>query len=244
MLRILPVILVVGLIIGGLGYFRFVVSKPSLTTPKTEQSQTSQDNTPLEVPKTLPQATMEDRVKALEELTTKLVTQVNVLKPANGFVGTTDSQLNLVEASVTELKMRVSALEKVSPAPAAASTNKSSVVYIPLGSGGGPWGNTDWYSMPEYEISLDPANYPGYSGMVLEVTFRLVESAGTGSVRLYNTTDSSTTSSQLDSTSATYTLKTSSSFKLPSGSKTYRLQVKSSQNKDLFIQSARIKVNF
>ncbi len=237
MLRLLPFILVPILIVAGLGYWRYQASQSGLTP-----SQATVEEGPLEVPKTLPEATIEERVKALEDLTAKLVAQVNSLTAAKSPGLSQSSQSDSLSADVTELKARVSALENATPAPQAASSK--STVYIPLGSGGGPWGNTDWYSTAEYEVSLDPANYPDYSGMNLEVTFKLSEAAGTGSVRLYNVTDSSTTSSQVDNSTATYSLQTSSSFKLAAGTKTYRLQVKSTQNKDLFIQSARIRVNF
>jgi len=233
MIRLLPIIFIPILLLAGLGYWRYVASKPKLTTPVAQEEA-------IEVPKTLPQASLEDRVKSLEQLATKLVTQVNNLKSASP--APSSSPASDLEAGITELKARVSALEKATPAPAASSSQAS--VYVPLGSGGGPWGDKDWYSTSEYEISLDPANYPGYKGMVLEVTFRLAEAAGTGSVRLYNVTDSSAISSQLDTTSSTFSLKTSSSFTLASGSKTYKLQVKSSQGTNLHIQSARIKVNF
>lgn len=236
MIKFLPFILVALLILGGLGYWRFFAAKQSLETPKEEIVEE-----PVEVPKTLPGASLEDRVKSLEETITNLVNKVNT-SPKPTTDPSLDSRLKTAEGSITEIKARVSSLENASPAPAVFS--KSSTVYIPLGSGGGPWANTDWYSMPEYEVSLDPANYPGYTGMVLEVTFRLVEAAGTGSVRLYNVTDSSAVSGQLDTTSSTFALKTSSSFKLATGTKTYKLQVKSTSNKDVFIQSARIKVNF
>lgn len=232
MIRLLPFILIPILVLAGLGYWRYTASKPNLTTPTPPQAG------PIEVPKTLPQA-------SLEELTAKLVREVNDLKSKSSPTPSLVSGSSDLEAQVTELKVRVSALEKATPAPASATnTNTSSTVYIPLGSGGGPWANTDWYSTPEYEISLDPANYPGYKNMVLEVTFRIVEAAGTGSVRLYNVTDSQAASGQLDTTASSFSLKSSSSFTLTTGTKTYKLQVKSSQNKDLFIQSARIKVNF
>lgn len=236
MIRLLPIIFIPILLLAGLGYWRYTASKPRLTTPVSLEE-------PIEVPKTLPQASLEDRVKSLEDLATKLVNQVNDLKSKSSQPSSSTSSSSDLEGQVTELKARVSALEKATPAPAVATSSQASV-YIPLGSGGGPWANTDWYSMPEYEVSLDPANYPGYKGMVLEVTFRLGEAAGTGSVRLYNATDGSAISGQLDTTSSTFTLKTAPSFTLPIGTKTYKLQVKSTANKDLFIQSARIKVNF
>lgn len=238
MIKFLPFILVALLVLGGLGYFRFFAAKQSL---QTFSSPTEVSEEPVEVPKTLPGASLEDRVKGLEDTITSLVNKVNVTpKPTSD--PALDSRLKSAETAVTELKARVSSLEKASPAPAA--TSSKSTLYIPLGSGGGPWADQNWYSMPEYEISLDPANYPGYSGMVLEVTFRMVEAAGTGSVRLYNVTDGSAVSGQLDTTSTIFALKTSPSFTLSTGTKTYRLQVKSTSNRDIFIQSARIKVNF
>lgn len=235
MIRFLPIVLIPVLILGGLGYWRFVASKSPLTSPAATQT----SDTPIEVPKTLPQSSLEDRVKELEDVVTKLVTQVNNLQSPSP--QTPSSRSSDVESAVTELKARVSALEKATPTPV--SPSSLATIYIPLGSGG-VWNNTDWNSLAEYEVSLNPDNFPGYSGMTLEVTFRLDDPSGTASVRLYNTTDGAATSSQLDATSATYTLKSSSSFKLSSGTKTYRLQVKSSGGKNLFVQTARIKVTF
>lgn len=238
MIRLLPFVLIPILIIAGLGYWRVTSTKQNLIT-----SQSDETESPIEVPKTLPGATTEDRVKELEDTVTELVAQVNKLKSANSQTensSSLDLRLKDVEANSTELKARVSALEKATPAPASGG---KSTVYIPLGAGGS-WSDLDWNSLAEYEISLNPDSYPGYTGMYLEANFRLEESAGTGSVRLYNTTDGSAVSSQLDTTSTSFSLQTTLSFKLPSGTKTYRLQVKSTQRKQVFIQSARIRVSF
>ena len=236
MIKLLPIVLVVILIAGGLGYWRFASSKPSLTTPTS----TTQTSTPVEVPKSLPQnASLEERVEVLEEALVEAIKRINNLSGSTTAEGT---DLGTTEASIIELKARVSALEKATPAPVSSSTK--STVYIPLGSGGGPWSNTDWSNLDGYQITLDPANFPGYTGMVLEVNFRMVESAGTASVRLYNKTDSSATSSEISTTSTSFGTNSSSSFKLSSGSKAYTLQLKSTQNKDIFIQDARIKVSF
>lgn len=236
MLKLLLIGVVLLAAAGGVIYFRFVASPK--VSPVSQNTSESQAETPIEVPKTLPGASLEDKVASLEETVSSIVKKIN--SPSS--VSDSDSRLKNTEAAITELKAKVSSLEKATPAPA--QTTRGATIYIPLGSGGGPWANTDWYSLNEYEIALDPGNYPGYTGMILEVTFRLAESAGVGSVRLYNITDSSVTSSQLDTTATSYGLQSSSSFKLATGTKTYKLQIKSSQGKDLFIQSARIKVNF
>ena len=241
MIRLLPFILIPVLILAGLGYWRYVSTRSNPSLP-----QAVSDLSPIEVPKTLPQESIEDRVKSLEDLASKMVVQINALKSTASSASSADStKINTLDSSVTELKARVSVLEKTTPAPSTSSSTSKFSVYIPLGSGGGSWQNQDWYTTSEYLVSLDPANYPGYSGMVLEVIFRLSESTGTAYVRLYNSTDSSAvSSSDVSTTSSAYTLQTSSSFKLASGTKTYKLQVKNTDGKDLYIQTARIKVSF
>lgn len=240
MIKLLPFILIPLLILGGLGYWRYVSTKTSLTTPQVSQ----QDQTPIEVPKTLPNASVEDRVKSLEDTLGKLVPQVNGLKSGSSGVSTSlDSRVANVEAAVTELKARVSALEKATPAPASAGSKYP--LYIPVGGTGGPWGDQDWLTLTEYQVNINPDNYTGYTSMQLEANFRITETGGTGYVRLYNVTGGSSVSlSDVSTTSATFGTQTSSIFKLPGGQKTYTIQVKSTGGKSLFVQSARIKVNF
>lgn len=231
MIKLLPFILIPILLLAGLGYWRFQAAS-NLTTPQTQTSQT-EDLT--EVPKTLPKEPNEDRIKDLEKLTTKLADELSKLKlPASQSSSATDSKL---DASITELKVKVAALEKTTPA-----TNKQATTYIPLGGAGGPWGDRGWYATT-YEISLNSDNYPNYTGMTLEVIFRLAQKSGTASVRLYNVTDN-VGYSEVSTASDSFSLQTSSSFKIATGAKTYKLQVKSSEGIDLYIQSARIKVNF
>ncbi len=214
-----------------MGYWRFVAIKQSF--PPASISQTLTQDQPLEVPKTLPAATIDDKVKSLEDTVSKIVT--------SPIPASLHARLKKVEAAIVDLTARVSALEKSTPAQVSTS---QSVIYIPLGSGGGPWGNQGWYSLSEYQVSLNPGNYPGYTGMYLEVIFRLTEKSGTGSVRLYNSTDNSVVSSQVDTTSDSFTLQTSSSFKLATGTKTYQLQIQSTKGAPIQIQNARIRVNF
>lgn len=234
-IKILPFVLIPVLVLAALGYWRFVYAPKSALEKPKEKIEAR------EVPKGLPVSDDNNKITSLEQSVKNLMGEIDKLKSAKDSPDP-DTRITNAESTITELKARVSALEKATPAPVA-STGQSAV-YIPLGSGGGPWANPDWYQTPEYQIKLDPANYPGYSGMYLEVTFRLAEAVGTGSVRLYNTTDGSAISSQLDTTSTGFGLYTSSSFKLPAGSKNYVLQVKSTVGKNLFIQTARIRVNF
>lgn len=245
MIKLLPFIIVPILIVIGLGYWRYIATNQNLATPQTTVEQTQGL---VEVPKTLPNAPLEDRVKALEDTNQKLTAQLNALTTAN-VKGPSASSLDLrlkdVESSNKDLKARVSALEKASPSPAAATSGTKYPLYIPMGADGGPWTDQAWTTLTEYQVSINPNDYPGYSGMQLEANFRLSEPGGTGSVRVYNVTDGvDVTYSGVDTTSTSYSLHTSNSFKLNSGTKTYSIQVQSSLGKVFYVQSARIKVNF
>ena len=239
MIRFLPFILVPILIIAGLGYWRYTTGKQSLVTPQLEE----QDQESVEVPKTLPNASLEDRVKSLEDTMGKLVPQVNNLKVSaspTSLSTSLDSRLGNLEAAMTELKARVSALEK----PTASSSVSKAPLYIPMGASGGPWLFADWTTLNEYQVSINPDNYVGYSSMQLEVNFRLIGNPGTGYVRLYNLTDKSAVASDISTTNTSFSVLTSATFKLTGGQKLYAIQVKSTDSQDLYIQSARIRANF
>lgn len=240
MVRLLPFILIPVLIVGGLGYWRYTSTKQSLTTPKINEVEQG----PLEVPKTLPNASLEDKVKSLEDVVTKLVTQINSLKSSGNSPQTSsDAKISSLEAAITELKARVSSLEKATPAPAPAAVSQKAPLYIPLGSGGQTQ-DTNWASLDTFQISLDPASYFGYTSMQLEVNMRLNQPGGQVYARLYNSSNSSSVSSEVSSTSTTSSVATSSTFTLPTGSKNYVLQAKSKDGSLIFIDYARIKVNF
>lgn len=233
MIRFLPFILIAVVVLGGMGYWRYVASKPSLGV--TSNSSNTVDSSPIEVPKTLPAASLEDRVIAIESLMTKVVSSINSLKSS---ISTPDA----LSADVIELKARVSALEAgATSAPASSGTSSKSTIYIPLGSGG-IIESTDWTSINTFLITLDPSQYPGYTSMQLEVNMRL-NVPGTVYARLYNNTSGSATSLEATSTSTVSSVVSSSNFTLPAGSKSYVLQAKTSGSK-AFLDYARIKVNF
>ncbi len=235
MIKILPFVIVALLIVGALAYFRFFVVKQNLT----DSSAGSVQSSPIEVPKTLPGATLEDRVKSLEDTVKSLVQKVNA-SPAPAT--SADSRLADAEAAITELKARVSSLEN-SSGTSQTSTSSKSTVYIPLGSGGQI--NSDNYSsLNTFQVSLDPAQYPGYKNMQLEVNMRLNQPGATLYARLYDNNTGSAVSGEISTTSTSSTVISSSSFTLPSGSNTYVLQSRTSDGSQAFLDYARIKVNF
>lgn len=240
MIRLLPFILIPVLILGGLWYWRNLSFKQAQNpSPATEIEANA---VPLEVPKTAPNASVEDRVTALESAVAKLVPQVNNLKttgssaPSSSF----DTRLSAAEGAVTDLKARVSALEKSTSGTQTGA--KLATVYIPLGTGGTS-GDKNWINNDNYGAAIDPAEYPGYSTMQLEVNFRMTQKSGTAYARLYNVTDSGA-KEQVSTTSDAFGWQTSYGFTLPAGRKTYTLQTKSTEGAEIQLQSARIKVNF
>lgn len=240
MIKILPVVFLIILISAGLIYWRFFALKSS--SSNLIGAKVSETQGPVEVPKTLPNATVENRVKILEEALIEIVKRVNSLSDQGQAGSSTNSQLNSIEASITDLKTRVIALEQATPAPAAASSSKSTV-YIPLGAGG-QISDTNWANLNTFQISLEPASYAGYSSMQLEVNMRLNQPGGQVFARLYNSSSGSVTSSEISSTSTTSSVVTSNTFTLPAGTKNYVLQAKSKDGSQAFIDYTRIKVNF
>ena len=244
-IRLLPfiVIPIVVLILGGLGYWRFTTQQSLNTVPVT--SLISNNSTePAEVPNTLPALSLEDRVKSLEDIVDKFGLTASPKASVTANDASLNSRVMVLEAAVTDLKARVAVLEKGTTITGQTATSSKSPLYIPLGSGGGPWGDRGWYSLPEYQIAINSDDYSGYTNMQLEVNFRLVETSGIASMRLYNLTDNSAVSTQVDTTANSFGLKTSNTFRLASGQKTYTVQIKSTEGVNVFIQSARIKVNF
>lgn len=238
MLRILPVILILLLISGGLIFWRFNANKNNLSSPNVEVVNTEL----VEVPKTLPDAPLEDNFKALEETVTTLVDQVNNLKAAPSSQNL-DLRLKGVEAGIVDLKVRVSSLEKATPQPAQTTTTSNPPLYIPLGSSGSTTSQT-FVNMDTYQITLNPSDYSGYKNMQLEVNIRRNQPGNSVYARLLNLTDNTAASSEISTTSTNFVWLSSSGFSLASGSKTYIMQVKVPDGTEAFIQTARIKVNY
>ncbi len=234
---IVPVTAALFLLIFGYFYIR------GIQLADIRQSSAVQNNSPTEIPKTLSDQT---RIEDLEGSVATLVDQLNSLKasiaqasPQTQTLASVDLRLKALEAASLELKSRVAVLEKPSTAP----DQQKFPLYIPLGTGGTS-GDQNWITIPTYEVTFDTGDYPGFTGIVLEVNMKLNQASGTGYARLYNSTNNVAISSELSTTSDKYGWFTSSGFTLSSGKKTYQLQLKSSSGTEISIQNARLKVNF
>ena len=238
MWKLLPLGVVV-VMLGLLLYLRF--HRESASPNLRGQTNTSGQSTLLPSLETSPPDNLGDRLLAVEESISLLAKRVTNTAPASA-PSSSDNRVKALEDSVASLQKELDQL-KTTPAPTQ-TTFKSLPIYIPLGSGSSST-SQDWSLIEGYQVSLDPGDYPGYSGIQLEVTAKLAQAAGTGYVRLYNATDNSAvSSSDASTTAASYALATSGGFKLALGRKTYQLQLKTSQGFEFYIQTARLKVSF
>lgn len=238
--KYLPIIIPVffALLILIFGYF-YIQSNQSKNTP----------NTLKEVPANLPDQT---RIQNLEESVSLLVSQLNDLKSSIATASpevqssvSNDYKFKTLEASTLDLKARVSALEKPVPTPIPTSTiTQKPPLYIPLGGNYSESSDQNWQSMESYIVSLDPAEYPGMTSAVLEVTMKLNQASGTGYARLYNSTDGKVVSGEASTASDKYSLVSTPGFTLTSGKKTYQLQLKSATGTVIAVQNVKIKINF
>ena len=154
-----------------------------------------------------------------------------------------DPKITKLENTIAELLGRIKELES-KPTPTPTSSINKSPVYIPLGPGDSI-SSVNWSTASVPIITIDPADYPGYTSMQLEVTFQIYQGNGTAYARLYAYNDgTSILSSEVSTTSASYTTVTSGTFQLSGGKKSYKLQQKSTTGFSTNVQFARIKVNF
>lgn len=202
-------------------------------------------------------SSVEERISVLEEAILDLASQVGSIKTMveTGSTTTTSStnrvsslgNITVLERQITDLQQQITQLKSPFPISTTQSTTESkSAVYIPLGMNTeGMMTNKDWAGVDTLLVSLDPSDFPGYVSIQLEVTMKLSAIAGTGYAQLFNVSDNSAVSSTQVSMSADkYTLVSSGKGKLANGTKTYQLQVKTSEGYPIYIGTAKIKVNF
>ncbi len=185
----------------------------------------------------------------LETASSNLESYSRVASPA--LSGNYNASADLI-IRIKSLEDRLAVLERragvsSSPAPSSspgAATSNLKVQYIPLGIDT-TTNDKVGLALDTYDISLDPADFPNYTSISLEVVMKMSEAVGELSVNLYNYTDGVALSNSGITTSSTkYSSYSSPGFRLATGRKTYRLWVKSSEGYTVYIQSARLKVSY
>ena len=201
-------------------------------------------------------SSVDDRVTKLEQEVNTLVNDVNLISspsaainPADSNVSPIGDQLTTLNGTINELNTRVTRLEQGSGASTASGSvqavNSSKLpLYIPLGSTD-PINSESWLSIDSMAVSLNPADYPGYTSIELEVGLRLNAGTGIANVRLFNsTTQTAITASNVSTTSTSFSVLESSEFNLSSGTNLYTVQLLSTLGDTMFVQNARLKINF
>ncbi|MDO8498791.1 MAG: hypothetical protein Q7S44_03325 [bacterium] len=239
MLKILPVVLVVVLMTGFVLYLRFSQA-PDKPVPSPSSTITSSKTSTVD-------SAVSERLINLEEavalLGQKLNSQTSDSTPGNNSPSTStdfENRLKKLENSVSSLQKQLSSQPTSTPQTAPLKTP----LYVPLGWVGAAT-STDWSTISTQEITLNAADYPGYTSMQFEVSLRAYQGNGKAYARIYNNTDGTgVLSSEVSTSSQDYTWVSSGTFSLPSGKKTYRLQLKSLTGYEAGSQNARLKINF
>lgn len=238
MVRILAGVAIVIAIFGALLFYNYLHQTPGphnvpITSPLDSSSS----------------ASLADRVDSLEEAVTlldKKVSQISGTPQVLPSPGTTDlsSRVSILETEVNDLKGNSTTNSGTPTSSTTSSSNtKTGPTYIPLGSSD-PIGTTNWTNLDSITANINPADYPGFTSMQLVISLRL-NAGGTAYAQLINTANQSAVSNSLVSTTSTnFVLLTSGGFTLPSGNNQYEVQAKDSSGDTMFIQNARIKVNF
>lgn len=244
MFRLLAALVVFILIIGAAAYFFFFTSSPKVIKPTSENlSKSITSSSPKEVPADIP---TEDKIKFLQEELDNLKKSTASEKTDLSSQSTSNltTRLNTIETTLASLQATVQQLKSSSSTTTTTTTGKSPTYILPLGYGGSST-SQDYATISTLSFTIDPSKYPGHTSMQLQVNTYLKEGNGTAYIRLINTTDGTgVLSSEFTTNVQTLSWISSPNFNLPSGEKTYKVQVKSLTAYLVTLDNARILVNY
>ncbi len=240
MAKLIPIGVLIFMVAISAGIYFFRQSGSSEIIPKPLNSTSSLQQPVTSTPSA--QVSLEDKVQVLEEAVIDLSKKVGASTNLNYTAGastTTEKRLQALESAVAKLQ----AQQPGNSTQTVTSTGKQTPVYIPLGWSAGAT-TLDWSSVSSQKIDIDPADYPGYTSMQFEANLRVYQGNGTAFARITSTDGFVPGSSQVSNNTEGYAWVSSNTFTLPSGKKTYQLQLKTSTGYSSDIQNARIKINF
>lgn len=233
---VLPIIAVILIILA-------IIFRGVLLNRFTPTAETTQLQEPREVPLSTESANLTTTVNKLIDQSKKPIKIDSSTPPSSN--ANLEAKIKVLETSIADLRQQIRVLQAQTGSTTLTTTTTTSKapIYIPIGSGGYTNAPT-WTDASGVEISIDPADYPGYTSATFEDSLRISDPNQTASARLYNATDkSSLTSTEISTTSQSFVIVSSNTFNLTSGRKTYRLQLKSSGH-EAYSQFARIKISY
>lgn len=132
------------------------------------------------------------------------------------------------------------------PQPISSKTSEKSSglpkdYFIPLGTGFTQ--NNDWTNVGGTDITINPADYGKIKQVIFQASMHIPVANGTIYARLYNVTDDHPVwYSEVSTGEGASTLVSSANITLDSGSKLYRVQIKTSLQYPSYLDFSRIKI--
>lgn len=243
MIKFLPIGVLIFLVVA-VGGFLWIKRSETKPTQQIKQLKDISGQTNIN---TFAPVSNDDRIKILEDAVIVLAKKVNGESGSTSATTGLDSRVSSLEDKVTALQRQISQPQpKMTPIPTSAvnSSVKQPPSYIPLG-----WvassSALDWTTVTTQSIIIDTNDYPGYTSAVFEAFLMPYQGNGKAYARLYNGTDTqSIGGSEVSVSAIDYTWVSSSNFSLPSGKKTYNIQLKTTTGYASTVQNARIKIIF
>lgn len=147
------------------------------------------------------------------------------------------SCINLINATSSSASEKTST-QTIQPKSSGLSAKE---YYIPLGSG--TTQKSDWEDVAATETLIDPSNYPSIKEVYFVASVRNPTQNGQIEAQLYNVTDKNPVwnSHMIMKGPASQTIQ-SEKITLPTGTKLYRVQLKSSLQFQAFLDNAKIRI--
>lgn len=151
-----------------------------------------------------------------------------------------------IEEKISQAMATVSGKETIKETKAvekpSKETSQAKVVYIPLG-GSGSTTSTSWADVGNAEVYFDLSDYPNLSEARFEGFIKVKNGNGKAFARLYDVTHSiGVQGSNIETTSENFTMVSSDPLAIWQGKNLYRIQVKSLNGYDAYLDSGRIKL--
>ena len=152
---------------------------------------------------------------------------------------TIDEKISQALATVSgkETIKETKAVEK-----AAKETSQAKVIYIPLG-GSGSTASTSWADVGNAEVYFNIDDYQDVDRIYFEGFIKVKNGNGKAFARLYDVTHSiGVQGSDIETSNENFTMVESGTLSFWQGKNLYRIQIKSLNGYDAYIDSGRIKI--
>jgi len=185
-------------------------------------------------------------IKLLKQSKESITTPLPSVSPTT----TSDSCGNIcqqtIEEKISQAMATVSGKETIKETKAVEKTVKETsqakVIYIPLG-GSGSTASTSWADVGNAAVYFDLKDYPNFSEARFEGFIKVLNGNGKAFARLYDATHGiGVQGSDIEASGENFTLVSSDKLNFWQGKNLYRIQIKSLNGYDAYIDSGRIKI--